>query len=71
MGVAWSEMQFEVHHVFIHKSKIEEAKRGGKSAIWLILCLSIKVVSTIYSSILHGLRSKRLWSVRLMISPRK
>ena len=38
-----------------YESNTEEAKRGGKLAIWLILyCpLSITVVSSIYSSILH------------------
>ena len=46
VGAAWSEMQFEVFTSCFYKSKIEEAKRGGKSAIWIILCcrMSITVV---------------------------
>ena len=47
----WSEIQFAVvHRVFITK-KTEKAKRGGKAAIWPILCSLYK--SGIYSSILH------------------
>ena len=37
----------------VYESKIEEAKRGGKSAIWLILCCQLYKNSSIYSSILH------------------
>ena len=40
--------------MFFYKSKTEETKRGGKSAIWHILCcrLSITMVSTPPSSML-------------------
>ena len=52
MCAAWADIWFEVCTSCFYKSKTEETKRGGKSAIWPILCcrLSITVVSTPPSS---------------------
>ena len=40
---------------FFYESKSDEAKRGGMSAIWPILCCRLFITVQWYSSILHGM----------------